>query len=49
MLERAVVLALTEQERFFGRLGPARKAAFSDMLDELLEHMGCRVAGPEDK
>ncbi len=49
LLERAVALAIAEQERFFGRLGPARKAEFSEMLDELLDHMGHRIAGPEYK
>ncbi len=36
-------LALAEQERFFGRLGPERKAAFSGMLDDLLDHEGVRL------
>ena len=36
LLRRATSLVITEQDRFFGRLGPARKAQFSAMLDDLL-------------
>lgn len=46
LLRQATVLVVTEQNRFFGRLGPARKAAFSDMLDELLDADGCRDTRP---
>ncbi len=42
LLQKATLLAATEQERFFGRLGAARKAEFSEMLDELLTNDGCR-------
>lgn len=41
LLQRATVLAITEQEQFFGRLGSARKAELSAMLDELLAQAGC--------
>ncbi len=37
LLADAAGLVLAEQERFFGRLGPDGKAAFSAMLDQLLE------------
>ena len=40
LLRRATLLAVTEQDRFFGRLGEARKAEFSAMLDELLTNDG---------
>ncbi len=47
LLRRATLLAITEQDRFFGRLGPDRKAQFSAMLDELLLHdEGCRARAP---
>jgi len=42
LLRRATLLAVAEQERFFGRLGADRKAEFSAMLDELLTNDGCR-------
>ena len=38
----AAELALAEQNRFFGRLGPARSVEFSAMLDELLDQPECR-------
>ena len=41
LADRAATLAIAEQDRFFGRLGPDRKAEFSDMLDELLANPGC--------
>ncbi len=41
LLRRATRLAVTEQNRFFGRLGAERKAEFSAMLDELLTNDGC--------
>ncbi len=44
LLRRATLLAVTEQDRFFGRLGAARKAEFSAMLDELLTNDGCPYA-----
>ena len=47
LLRRATLLAVTEQDRFFGRLGAARKAEFSAMLDELLTD-GCRAAAPKE-
>jgi len=46
LLRRATLLAVMEQDRFFGRLGPARKAQFSGMLDDLLNHEGCRTTAP---
>jgi len=46
VLRRATVLVVTEQNRFFGRLGPERKAEFSAMLDELLDIDGCRNTRP---
>jgi len=49
VVRQATALALTEQERFFGRLGAERKAAFSQMLDDLLDQPGCRArAAAED-
>ena len=44
LLRRATLLAMAEQDRFFGRLGDARKAEFSAMLDELLTNDGCPFA-----
>ncbi len=44
LLRRATLLAVAEQDRFFGRLGGARKAEFSAMLDELLTNDGCPFA-----
>ncbi len=44
LLRRATLLVVAEQERFFGRLGEARKAEFSTMLDELLSNDGCPFA-----
>lgn len=44
LLRQATRLAIAEQDRFFGRLGPARKAQFSAMLDELLNNEGCRMS-----
>ena len=44
LLRRATLLAMAEQDRFFGRLGAARKAEFSAMLDELLANDGCPFA-----
>ena len=41
LIQQAATLAWAEQERFFGRLGAARKAEFSAMLDELLAQSGC--------
>lgn len=41
LLRRATLLVVAEQDRFFGRLGEARKAEFSAMLDELLANDGC--------
>lgn len=41
LLRQATRLAVTEQDRFFGRLGAERKAEFSAMLDELLANDGC--------
>lgn len=48
LLRQAKLLAMTEQDRFFGRLGAARKAEFSAMLDELLAD-GCRAAPKESE
>ncbi len=42
----AALLALAEQDRFFDRLGPTRKAQFSAMLDELLNNEGFRSSLP---
>ncbi len=44
LLRRATLLAVAEQDQFFGRLGDARKAEFSAMLDELLTNNDCRNA-----
>lgn len=44
LLRRATLLVVAEQDRFFGRLGEARKAEFSTMLDELLANDGCPFA-----
>lgn len=44
LVRRAALLAWAEQDRFFGRLGEARKAEFSAMLDELLTNDGCPFA-----
>ncbi len=44
LLRRATLLVVAEQARFFGRLGEARKAEFSAMLDELLSNDGCPFA-----
>ena len=38
------VLVTVEQERFFGRLGPARQEAFSTMLDDLLDQEQMRMS-----
>lgn len=45
----AAVLVSVEQERFFGRLGYERQAAFSAMLDDLLDHEGVRSPHAKEK
>ena len=48
VLHRASLLVVAEQDRFFGRLGPTRKAEFGAMLDDLLATDGhCAAARKE--
>ena len=47
LVRRATLLVVAEQDRFFGRLGEARKAEFSAMMDELLTD-GRRAAAPKE-
>ena len=46
LIRRATNLVHAEQERFFNRLGPAGKAAFSQSLDTLLELEGVDLSIP---
>lgn len=48
LLDTSTLTVMAEQERFFGRLGPEGKTAFSAMLDQLLDQEGTRMFGVKE-